>query len=82
MVNDDILNRVHNRVMDSIIARGSQEKRAGMSQRVAQSDEQLRRAVEEFFLAIEEMRNPELAVELLAEHAAILIEMIKQFKRV
>ena len=82
MVNDDILNRVHNRVMDSIIARGPQGKRAGMSQRVAQSDEQLRRAVEEFFLAIEEMGNPELAVELLAEHAAILIEMIKQFKRV
>lgn len=81
MADDNLLNKVHNRVMDSIISHGSPGNRSAMTERLAQSDEQLRKAVADFFLALEEMHNPELAVELLAEHTAILIEMINQFKK-
>lgn len=48
---------------------------------VLEQDQVLRKQIAEFYLSLEKLRMPAKAVELLAEHVAIMVEMINEFKQ-
>ncbi len=76
---DNILNKVHKRVLNEML--NTPDRLKGESAgKVIDADQKLRKAIAEFYAALEEARNPDVAVELLADHAAIIVEMIREFK--
>jgi hypothetical protein len=50
-------------------------------QTVIAIDQQLRKIIAEYFMAIQQMNDPVKGVNLLAEHVSIMIEMINELKK-
>lgn len=75
----DLLSRVHRRVLDEMRA-GPGPAQADALQKVGEADRNLRKAIAALYLALDELGNPAGAVDILAEHAAMLIDMIRQIK--
>ncbi|HPJ35081.1 MAG TPA: hypothetical protein PK358_09625 [Spirochaetota bacterium] len=48
---------------------------------VIELDRSLRKNVAEYFFALNDMKDPGRAVELLAGHVAIMVEMINELKK-
>jgi hypothetical protein len=48
---------------------------------VIELDRSLRKNITEYYFALNEMKDPVKAVELLAGHVAIMVEMIKELKK-
>ena len=48
---------------------------------VVELDRKLRKEIAEYFFALNDMREPKKAVELLAGHVAIMLEMINELKK-
>jgi len=44
-------------------------------------DEQLRKKVAEYYLALSEIGDPARAVNMLADHITIMVEMLNDFKK-
>jgi hypothetical protein len=79
---NDILNRVHKRVLDSIQKReGNQPVAADGVKGVIAKDQALRKAVADLYVKLNELNDPAMAVEMLAEHIAIMVEMLNDFKK-
>ncbi len=43
-------------------------------------DQSLRKMIAEYYMVLKQMENPSKAVNFLAEHVAIMVEMINEFK--
>jgi hypothetical protein len=79
---NDILNKVHKRVLDSIQKReGTQPAAADGVKGVIAKDQALRKAVADLYVKLNELNDPSMAVEMLAEHIAIMVEMLNDFKK-
>ncbi len=81
--NDDpgnILNKVHRKVVDDLLRRDGSAAPAEKMEKVIQADQRLRKAVADLFVCLEESGNHAMAVDILSEHTAILVEMINRFK--
>jgi hypothetical protein len=79
--NDETLNKVHRKVIDEVLRTRKTRDAGRPSERVIACDQQVRKAVSELFRELESAGNPAVAVELLSEHTAILVEMINVFKK-
>ncbi len=44
-------------------------------------DSNLRQAVADYYMSLKNMNDPDKAVELLASHVAMMVEMINDFKQ-
>ena len=44
-------------------------------------DQQLRKLIAEYYMALRELNNREQAIDMLAEHVSIMVEMINEFKK-
>ncbi len=75
----DLLNRVHRRVLDEMRG-GDDSSPPDARDKVGEADRNLRKAIAALYLALDEVGNPARAVDILAEHAAMLIDMIRQIK--
>jgi len=49
--------------------------------RVIELDRNLRKEIAEYFFALNDMKDAKKAVELLAGHVAIMVEMINELKK-
>lgn len=49
--------------------------------KVLEMDQVLRKLIAEYYMALNEMGDSGRAVELLASHVAIMVEMINEFKK-
>lgn len=79
---NDILNKVHRRVLDNIQKKsGSQESSTDGVKSIIAKDQALRKAVADLYSKLIELNDPAMAVEMLAEHIAIMVEMLNDFKR-
>ncbi len=79
MDNSENSNNLHKKLMARLAnSEGGQD--AGNLQKILAKDQNIRKAIAEFFLALNELNDPQLAVDLLAEHVAILVEMINTLK--
>ena len=47
---------------------------------VKEKDVRVRQAVADLYLALVEAKNADVAINMLAEHVAIMVEMINEFK--
>ncbi|MFC1670762.1 hypothetical protein ACFL20_10260 [Spirochaetota bacterium] len=43
-------------------------------------DQRIRKLVAEYYMSLKGMNDPDMAVKLLADHIAILVEMLNEFK--
>lgn len=50
-------------------------------QRVLQIDQELRKNISELYMALNDLKDPAQSIRLLAEHAAIMVDMINEFKK-
>ena len=57
-----------------------EDKMTGRDKQVALLDKNLRKSIADYYFALEEMQNPEVAIKLLADHVAIMVEMINDMK--
>jgi hypothetical protein len=79
MDNSEILNKLHKTMMTRLVNR-EDDPAIGNLQKVLAKDQDIRKAIAELFLALNELHDPQIAVDMLAEHVAILLEMINTFK--
>ncbi|MCU0843914.1 MAG: hypothetical protein MUC76_03195 [Spirochaetes bacterium] len=75
----DLLHRVHHRVLDEMQGGGDARSRDAAG-KIGEADRNLRKAIAALYLALEEIDSPAVAVEILSEHAAMLVDMIRQIK--
>jgi hypothetical protein len=66
--------------MNNLLRKGGEGSTGERAEKMIQSDQKLRRAVAELYISLEELNNPAVAVDVLSEHTAILVEMIHRFK--
>ena len=50
-------------------------------QKVLQVDQKLRKDIAELFMALNDLKDPPKSIELLAQHVAMMVEMINEFKK-
>lgn len=83
--NSDILDSVHKRMVNELLGKNGQNQPSGSSpyivQQVMKADQNIRKSIADLFIALEEMNDPKIAIELLSEHVAIMVEMINNFKK-
>ena len=48
---------------------------------IMEKDSRVRKAVADLYMALNSVGKPEVAVNLLAEHVAIMVDMINEFKK-
>lgn len=77
----DRLNKVHDKVMDDLFKNKAVNSPKQLAESVAKADQKVRGAVGELFMALDAMNDPAIAIDVLSDHAAILVEMINQFKK-
>lgn len=79
---NDILNKVHRRVLDNIQKKGETQNQSsdGLKNIIAK-DQALRKAVADLYAKLVELNDPTIAVEMLAEHIAIMVEILNDFKK-
>ncbi|HSV95402.1 MAG TPA: hypothetical protein VLM75_00560 [Spirochaetota bacterium] len=75
----ELLHKVHRRVLDEMRGGGDARSRDAAS-KIGEADRNLRKAIAALYLALEELDNPTMAVDILSEHAAMLVDMIRQIK--
>jgi hypothetical protein len=80
MDNSELLKNLHKRMMTKLFDKEGASNGVGNIKIILAKDQNLRKAIADFFLALNELNDPKLAVDMLAEHVAILVEMINQFK--
>jgi len=82
MDNSDILNKVHKRMLSNLQGRGESDSSAvERVKSIMSKDQALRKAVADLYVKLNELNDPRLAIEVLAEHIAILVEMLNEFKK-
>lgn len=74
----DLLRKVHRRALDGV--RGGDAAPADAPDKIAEADRNLRKAIAALYIALDGAGSPAKAVDILSEHAAMLIEMIRQIK--
>ncbi len=79
---NDILSKVHRRVLDNIQKKGgTQDQSSDGVKGIIAKDQALRKAVADLYAKLVELNDPAIAVEMLAEHIAIMVEMLNDFKK-
>ncbi len=75
------LDNVHKQVLNSILRRDNGPSHSPEGQNaIAQKDSELRQAVSELYMALSQQAEPSQAIDILAEHVAMMVEMINEFK--
>jgi len=74
----DINRKVLNQVLNKNFA--PQQQSAPVSE-ITEKDRALRHAVSDLYMTLSRSGDPRTSIDLLAEHVAIMVEMINEFKR-
>lgn len=76
----DILKKVHGRMMGNL--RGSEGGAPSNEtvQAIVARDQNLRKAIADLYMVLEQVNDRKLAVDLLAEHITMMVEMLNHFK--
>lgn len=81
MDNKSILDKVHKRAVEGIRGNPGKDSASPVHVKgVMEKDQMLRKSVAELYMGLKELNDPSVAIEVLAEHIAIMVEMLKEFK--
>jgi len=73
------MNDFHKKMLNDILGRGK-TRNPDPSSAVIERDKLVRKAVAELYSVLSQSNQPDLAVKLLADHVAIMVDMINEFK--
>ncbi len=83
--NAEILDSVHKRMVNELLGKNAGNQSPGASphvvQQVMKADQNIRKSIADLFIALEEINDPQISIELLSEHVTIMVEMINNFKK-
>jgi len=54
--------------------------RGAQDNTLKERDARVRQSIADLYLALSEVKNPDMAINMLAEHVAIMVDMINEFK--
>ena len=54
--------------------------RSGGESAVKEKDARARQAIADLYLALAELKKPDIAINMLAEHIAMMVDMLNEFK--
>ena len=83
MDNKSILDKVHKRAVEGVRGNPGQGTDSASPDRVKglmEKDQAMRKSVAELYMGLKELNDPSVAIEVLAEHIAIMVEMLNEFK--
>lgn len=76
------MSEIHKKVLNDILGRGSQRQQGNESVSViTEKDKIVRQAISDLYFSLIKANNPEIAINMLAEHVAIMVDMINEFKK-
>ncbi|MFW6366708.1 MAG: hypothetical protein ACOC2H_09590 [Spirochaetota bacterium] len=78
------LDNVHKQVLNSILRKnqnsGGSPEMSESQNNISEKDSAVRQAVSELYMTLSEQAQPSEAIDLLADHVAMMVEMINEFK--
>lgn len=80
MNNSDLLNSIHKRMVNEFLQKSDNASNAPMLQEILNIDQQLRKEIADLYIKLAELGDPNVAINILSDHVAIMVEMINSFK--
>ena len=81
--NGNLLGDVHQKMIRQLLNKPKFQNESNINalKQVVGVDQNLRAHIAELYKKMGELNEPALAVELLSDHVAIMVEMIREFKK-
>ncbi|HPJ14839.1 MAG TPA: hypothetical protein PK419_07630 [Spirochaetota bacterium] len=73
------MNDFHKKMLNDILGRGK-TRNPDPSSAIIERDKLVRKSVADLYSVLTQSNQPDLAVKLLADHVAIMVDMINEFK--
>ncbi len=73
------MNDFHKKMLNDILGRGK-TRNPDPSSAIIERDKLVRKSVADLYTILSQSNQPDLAVKLLADHVAIMVDMINEFK--
>ncbi|MBP7901948.1 MAG: hypothetical protein KA015_03925 [Spirochaetes bacterium] len=73
------MNEFHKKMLNDILGRGKPRSN-DPSSAIIERDKLVRKSVADLYSVLSQSNQPDLAVKLLADHVAIMVDMINEFK--
>ena len=74
------MNGSHKKMLDEVLGSMGSSRTGQGADIIKEKDSKVRQAIAELYVVLEGGKNPDLAINLLAEHVAIMVDMINEFK--
>ena len=82
--NRNVLGDVHQKIIRQLLNKPKFQSEGNINalKQVVGVDQNLRAHIAELYKQMNDLNEPALAVELLSDHVAIMVEMIREFKKI
>lgn len=80
MDNSELLNSIHRRMMNELLNRSQGRSSAPMIKEIIAIDQNLRKEIADLYVRLVDLGDKEMAINILSDHVAIMVEMIVSFK--
>lgn len=80
MNNSQLLNSIHRRMMNELLNRSEGRSSAPQLKEIIAIDQNLRKEIADLYARLVELGDKEVAINILSDHVAIMVEMIVSFK--
>ena len=82
MDNNELLDKVYKRMLSNMQGKGQGDPASMERVKVLMTkDQTLRKNIADLFVTLNELNDPQMAIQILAEHIAIMVEMLNEFKK-
>ena len=79
---NELLNKVHKRVVGNLQGGGEGDPAAmERVKKLMAKDQALRKNIADLFVTLNELNDPRIAIDILADHITIMVEMLNEFKK-
>lgn len=80
MDNSELLNSIHRRMMNELLNRSQSRSSAPQLKEIIAIDQNLRKEIADLYTRLVDLGDKEMAINILSDHVAIMVEMIVSFK--
>jgi len=80
MDNSELLNSIHRRMMNELLNRSQGRSSAPQLKEIIAIDQNLRKEIADLYTRLVDLGDKEMAINILSDHVAIMVEMIVSFK--
>ena len=74
------MNDSRRKMLDEVLGSMGSGRQGQGADVIKEKDSKVRQAIADLYVVLEAGKNPDLAINLLAEHVAIMVDMINEFK--